>query len=173
MAKHPLKGWGNPVIALAVQRYARSRGLAGWATLTAALAGGTALAFAAWPALVTPVLRVLLLGRFSSPSPGEAFLIPLVVIAFLFLTLGVTIPQATLAIAREREQRTLEPLLLTRLSPTAILSGELVQILLLPFVASVGLLPLMSLSYSLGGIGIGSIAAAFVVLLLCHLVVAT
>jgi hypothetical protein len=37
----------------------------------------------------------------------------------------VTIPQATLAIAREREQRTLEPLLLTRLTPTAILCGWL------------------------------------------------
>ena len=105
MAKLPPNAWSNPVVALAVQRHARSRGLAGWAVLTAALAGGVALGFAARPALVMPVLRALLLGRFSSPSPGEAFLIPLVLSAFLFLSLGVTIPQATLAIVRDREQQ--------------------------------------------------------------------
>jgi hypothetical protein len=58
-----------------------------------------------------PVLHALLLGR-SAPGPGESFLLPILLVAFLALTVVGTIPQAMLGIARERERRTLEPLLL-------------------------------------------------------------
>jgi hypothetical protein len=74
-----------------------------------------------------------------------------------------------LGIARERERRTLEPLLLTRMSPAAILWGELVQVLLAPVLATLALLPLFCSSFYKGSIPIESIAAAAGALLLCHL----
>lgn len=172
MAKADSQPWSNPIAALAVSRCQRSRGLAGWVLAPALLAMPVALLFSQRPAFLTPLLHVLLLGR-TSPGPGEAFLLPIVLVAFIVLTVVGTVPQAVLGIARERERRTLEPLLLTRMSPAAILWGELVQVLLAPVLATLALLPLFCLSFCMGSISIESIAAAAGVLLLCHVLFAT
>src|SRR5437899_6023281 len=172
MVKASSGRWANPIAALAVSRCQRSRWLAGWVLAPALLAGPVALLFSQRPAFLTPVLRMMLLGR-TSPGPGETFLLPIVLVAFLVLTIVGTVPQATLGIARERERRTLEPLLLTRLSPAAILWGELVQVLLAPVLSTLALLPLFCLSFCMGSIAVESIAAAAGVLLLCHLFFAT
>lgn len=164
--------WGNPIAALAVSRCERSRGLVGWVLAPVIAAGPVALLFQQRPAFLTPVLHAMLLGR-SSPGPGETFLLPILLVAFLLLTVVGTVPQATLGIARERERRTLEPLLLTRLSPAAILWGELVQVLLAPMLATLALLPLICLSFCMGSISIVSIAAAVGVVMLGHLFFAT
>jgi ABC-type transport system involved in multi-copper enzyme maturation permease subunit len=111
---------------------------------------------------------MLLLGR-TWPGPGETFVLPIALVALLLLTLVGTVPQATLGIARERERRTLEPLLLTRMSPAAILGGELVQVLLTPVLATLALMPLLCLSFWMGSISIARILAVGGVLLLCHL----
>src|SRR5438034_11669399 len=153
------RGWGsNPIATLAISRCRRSRGLAVWVQAPAFLAGPVALLFSQRPAFLTPVLQMLLLGR-TSPGPGETFVLPVALVALLLLTLVGTVPQATLGIARERERRTLEPLLLTRMSPAAILWGELVQVLLTPVLASLALLPLLCLSFSQGSISIARILA--------------
>src|SRR5437899_8893678 len=168
MVKASSGRWANPIAALAVSRCQRSRWVAGWVLAPALLAGPVAWLFSQRPAFLTPVLHLMLLGR-SSPGPGETFLLPIVLVAFLVLTIVGTVPQATLGIARERERRTLEPLLLTRMSPAAILWGELVQVLLAPVLATLALLPLFCLSFCMGSIAVESIAAAVGVLLLCHL----
>jgi len=172
MVKASSGRWANPIAALAVSRCQRSRWVAGWVLAPALLAGPVALLFSQRPAFLTPVLHLMLLGR-TSPGPGETFLLPIVLVAILVLTIVGTVPQATLGIARERERRTLEPLLLTRLSPAAILWGELVQVLLAPVLSTLALLPLFCLSFCMGSIAVESIAAAAGVLLLCHLFFAT
>jgi ABC-type Na+ efflux pump permease subunit len=158
--------WINPIAALAVSRCERSRGLLGWVQVPLLLAGPAGLLFWQRPPWLAPVLHALLMGRLSDPTPGEAFALPVLVLPFLLLTTVGTVPRATLGVARERERRTLEPLLLTRLSPAAILWGELVQVLLPAALAGLALLPLLSLSYLLGGISVGNIVAAFGLLLL-------
>src|SRR5262249_14705286 len=168
MVKAGRGGWHNPIAALAISRCRRSRWLAGWVLAPAFLAGPVALLFAQRPAFLTPVLQMLLLGR-ASPGPGETFVLPIALVALLLLTVVGTVPQATLGIARERERRTLEPLLLTRMSPAAILWGELVQVLLTPVLATLALMPLLCLSFSLGSISISRILAVGAALLLCHL----
>jgi hypothetical protein len=167
------RGWeGNPIAALAISRCRRSRWLAAWVLAPVFLAGPVSLLFSQRPAFLTPVLHVMLLDR-SSPGSGETFVLPIALVALLLLTVVGTVPQATLGIARERERRTLEPLLLTRMSPTAILAGELVQVLLTPVLATLALMPLLCLSYCLGSISIARILAVEGALLLCHLFFAT
>jgi ABC-type Na+ efflux pump permease subunit len=165
--------WSNPIAGLAARRWERSRGFIGWVVVPALLAGPLALLCAQRPPFVTPVLKALLMGRLSSPGPGETFALPILVVAFLALTVMATVPQATLGVARERERRTLEPLLLTRMRPAAILLGELVQVLLTPVLASLALLPLLCISFWLGSIGVGSLLMAFTALLMCHLLFAS
>lgn len=165
-----LSGWGsNPIAVLAVQRCGRSRWLLVWTIVPVLVAGPVALLFSQRPVFLTPVLQAILMGRLSSPVPGETFVLPIVLVAFLLLTVVGTVPRATLGIARERERRTLEPLLITRLSAGAILWGELWHVLLTPALASMALLPLMCLGWGMGSLSVGSILAALAVLLLCHL----
>jgi hypothetical protein len=169
----PVSGlWSNPIAGLAARRWERSRGFIAWVMVPALLAGPLALLFSQRAPYATPILKALLMGRVSSPGPGETFALPILLVAFLALTVMATVPQATLGIARERERRTLEPLLLTRMSPAAILWGELVQVLLTPVLASLALLPLLCLSFWLGSIGIGSLLMSLFALLLCHLLFA-
>jgi ABC-type transport system involved in multi-copper enzyme maturation permease subunit len=140
-------------------------------------AGAAGLAAYRWPDAVTPVLQRLLPGRLPPQTlpgrlpltPGELFLIAVGISAFLILTVAGTVPQAALAVASERERRTLEPLLLTEMSPAAILWGKLVEVLFTPALATLALLPVICLSFSLGGISISSLAAVPAFLLLCHL----
>src|SRR5262249_14721866 len=85
------------------------------------------------------------------------------------LTVAGTVPQAALAIARERERRTLEPLLLTALSPKAIVWGKLLEVVITPALATLALLPLICLSFSLRSVSPGSVGAVAGFLLLAHL----
>jgi ABC-type Na+ efflux pump permease subunit len=169
--------WTNPITSLAVGRRLRARGFTAWVLVGVCLAGGAAMAAYQWPEGGMALLQRALPGRLPStprwrPSPlqgSEIYLLFLALAAFVVLTVGGTVPQAALAISREREKRTLEPLVLTPMSPAAILWGKLVEVLLTPALATLALLPLFCLSFSLGSVSLGSIAAAAGVLLLCHL----
>jgi ABC-type Na+ efflux pump permease subunit len=173
--------WANPITALAVSRRLRARAFIAWVLAAAFLAGGAGLAAYQWPEVVTPVLQRMLPGRLPSQMlpgrlplmPGEIFLLGLGLGAFLVLTVTGTVPQAALAVARERERQTLESLLLTEMSPAAILWGKLVEVLLTPVLATVALLPLICLGFSLGGVSAGSLAATSAFLLVCHLLFGT
>lgn len=172
--------WTNPISSLAVGRRLRARGFATWVLAGVCLAGGTALAAYQWPEGAMALLQRALPGRLPAAprwrlplQSAELYLLFLALAAFLVLTVGGTVPQAALAISREREKRTLEPLVLTPMSPAAILWGKLVEVLLTPALATLALLPLFCLSFSLGSVSLGSIAAAAGVLLLCHLLFGT
>ena len=64
------------------------------------------------------------------------------------------------ALSQEREQRTLEPLLLTPLTPLQIVWGKAVGVLSLAGLLLVSTLPLTSLCFLLGGVSPGELAAA-------------
>jgi len=169
--------WSNPIAALAVRHRLRARGFVVWVLANVLAAGGAALAAYQWPEGATLVLQRTLPGclprvphwELPRVTPGELVLIAVALSAFLVLTAAGTVPQAALAVTREREQRTLGPLLLTGMSPAAILWGWLVEALLTPVLATVALLPLFCLSFSLGGVAAGRIAATIGFLLLCPL----
>jgi ABC-type transport system involved in multi-copper enzyme maturation permease subunit len=173
--------WANPITALAVSRRLRSSEFMAWVLASAFLAGGAGLTAYQWPEVVTPVLQRMLPGRLPSQTlpgrlplmPGEISLLGLALGVLLVLTVMGTVPQAALAVARERERQTLESLLLTEMSPAAILWGKLVEVLLTPALATVALLPLICLSFSLGGVSAGSLAATSGFLLVCHLLFGT
>jgi ABC-type transport system involved in multi-copper enzyme maturation permease subunit len=69
------------------------------------------------------------------------------------------------ALSQEREQRTLEPLLLTPLSPLQIVWGKAVGVLSLAGLLLLSTLPLTSLCFLLGGVSPGELVAAYAVLL--------
>src|SRR5688500_16285899 len=98
--------WSNPIAVLAAQRWERSRGFIAWVAVPAALALPAGFLFAQRPPRTTPVLREMLMGRVSSPGPGETFALKVLLTAFVVLTVLGPIPRATLGIAREREQLT-------------------------------------------------------------------
>jgi ABC-type Na+ efflux pump permease subunit len=168
---------GNPITALAAGRRLRSRGFVAWVLAGTFAAGAAGLAAYQWSDAAMPILQRMLPGRIPPQAlpgqppltPGELFLLAAGLGAFLVLTVGGTVPQAALAIARERERRTLEPLLLTAMSPAAILWGKLVDVLLTPALATLATVPVICLSFSLGGVSGGSLAAVPGFLLLCHL----
>jgi ABC-type Na+ efflux pump permease subunit len=168
---------GNPITALAAGRRLRSRGFVAWVIGGTFAAGAAGVAAYQWPEAATRVLERVLSGRLPPHTLpgrlpltlGELFLLGVGLTAFLVLTVAGTVPQAALAVARERERRTLEPLLLTAMSPAAILWGKLAEVLLTPVLSTLALLPVICLSFSLGGVSIGSLAAVPAFLLLCHL----
>jgi ABC-type Na+ efflux pump permease subunit len=173
--------WANPITALAAGRRLRSRAFVAWVLAGPFVAGAAGLAAYQWPNAVMPILQRMLPGRLPPQTlpgqlplaPGELFLLGVGLAAFLVLTVAGTVPQAALAVARERERRTLAPLLLTAMSPVAILGGKLVDVLLTPALATLALLPVICLSFSLGGVSEGSLAAVPGFLLLCHLLFGT
>jgi ABC-type transport system involved in multi-copper enzyme maturation permease subunit len=69
------------------------------------------------------------------------------------------------ALSQEREQRTLEPLLLTPLTPLQIVWGKAVGVLSLAGLLLLSTLPLTSLCFLLGGVSPGELVAAYAVLL--------
>ena len=85
---------------------------------------------------------------------AQAFL---VVVLFPALSSG--------ALAQERERRTLEPLLLTPLTPLQIVWGKAGGVLSLAALLLVSTLPLTSLSFLLGGVSPGELFGAYALLL--------
>ena len=69
------------------------------------------------------------------------------------------------ALSQEREQRTLEALLLTPLTPLQIVWGKAVGVLSLAGLLLLSTLPLTSLCFLLGGVSPGELVAAYAVLL--------
>jgi ABC-type transport system involved in multi-copper enzyme maturation permease subunit len=86
----------------------------------------------------------------------------LVQAALIFVVLPAI---ASGALAQEREQRTLEPLLLTPLTPLQIVWGKAAGVLSLGGLLLLGTLPLTSLCFLLGGVSPGELVAAYVALL--------
>ncbi|HVF10129.1 MAG TPA: ABC transporter permease subunit [Abditibacteriaceae bacterium] len=72
---------------------------------------------------------------------------------------------ATGALAQEREQRTLQPLLLTPLTPMQIVWGKAGGVLSLALLLLLSTLPLTSLCFLLGGVSPGEVIAAYALLL--------
>jgi ABC-type transport system involved in multi-copper enzyme maturation permease subunit len=69
------------------------------------------------------------------------------------------------ALAQERERGTLEPILLTPLTPEQIVWGKAVGVLCFGFLLLLATLPLTSLSFLLGGVSPADIITAYAVLL--------
>ena len=69
------------------------------------------------------------------------------------------------AISQEREQRTLEPLLLTPLTPLQIVWGKAVGVLSLAGLLLLSTLPLTSLCFLLGGVSPGELVMAYLMLM--------
>jgi ABC-type transport system involved in multi-copper enzyme maturation permease subunit len=82
--------------------------------------------------------------------------------ALIFLVLPAI---AAGALAQEREQRTLEPLLLTPLTPLQIVWGKAAGVLSIGGLLLLSTLPLTSLCFLLGGVSPGELVAAYAVLL--------
>lgn len=72
---------------------------------------------------------------------------------------------ATGALAQERERRTLEPLLLTPMTPLGIVWGKASGVLALAGLLLLATLPLTSLCFLLGGVSPAELASAYAVLL--------
>lgn len=87
------------------------------------------------------------------------------VIAQAMLIFVVLPAIASGALSQEREQRTLEPLLLTPLTPLQIVWGKAVGVLSLAGLLLVSTLPLTSLCFLLGGVSPGELVAAYIVLI--------
>lgn len=160
--------WSNPLAGLAWRRAGETRGLLAWALVATAIPAGVGLACAYSP----------LAALFQDPFPafgepqstlGELYLLGTLLAAFLVVTVGGIVPRAALAVTRDREQRALGPLLITRLSRPMIAVGKLAQAAILPALSTLALLPLLLLGLALGGVEAGSVLAAFALLLLCHL----
>lgn len=164
--------WTNPLIGLAMRRAAERRGLAGYIVAAVGLPVtlGLACAYSPLAALLAPMRHSLGGG---TPPAGDLFLLGLTLGAFLMLTIGGVLPRAALAVTREREQRALGALLVTRLSRPTIVVGKAAQAALLPLLGSLALLPPLCLALALGGVNGGAAAAAFGFLLLCHLLFAS
>lgn len=69
------------------------------------------------------------------------------------------------AISSEREQETFSLLVATLAKPTTILNGKLGAALTYLLLTMFGSLPLIALTYSLGGVGIGEIALSYLVMI--------
>ena len=85
--------------------------------------------------------------------------------AQLVLVLVLVPGLATGALAQERERRTLEPLLLTPMTPLGIVWGKAAGVLALTGLLLLSTLPLSSLCFLLGGVGPGELISAYAVLL--------
>ncbi|RYG58402.1 hypothetical protein EON80_27160, partial [bacterium] len=79
----------------------------------------------------------------------------------LFLTLVMIPALATGALAQERERQTLEPLMLTPLSPLQIVWGKAGGVLSLVGLLLLSSLPLTSLCFLLGGVSPGMLVSAY------------
>lgn len=86
-------------------------------------------------------------------------------IAQLVLVLVLVPGLATGALAQERERRTLEPLLLTPMTPLGIVWGKASGVLALAGLLLLATLPLTSLCFLLGGVSPGELVSAYAVLL--------
>ena len=82
-----------------------------------------------------------------------------------FLVLLILPAIAAGAISQEREQRTLEPLILTPLTPLQIVWGKAVGVLSLAGLLLLSTLPLTSLCFLLGGVSPGELVAAYSILM--------
>jgi ABC-2 type transport system permease protein len=126
------------------------------------------------------LLSVVLYGTYevgrSSRDPAEAALLgrgmfEWLLFFMLLLVLFLVPGQAAGAVAGERERQTLVPLQVTLLSPQQILLGKIgaaVAFLLLLVVATV---PLLSVSYLIGGVTIGEVFGGVVAVVFVGLVV--
>ncbi|MDF2440458.1 MAG: hypothetical protein JWN98_1442 [Abditibacteriota bacterium] len=82
------------------------------------------------------------------------------------LLVWVLVPSlATGALSQERERHTLEPLLLSPLTPMQIVWGKAAGVLSLIFLLLLSTLPLTSLCFLLGGVAPGEVLAAYGILL--------
>lgn len=97
-------------------------------------------------------------------SPGKS-LYWLFVATQAALVLIVLPAMAAGSLSQEREQRTLEPLLLTPLTPLQIVWGKAVGVLSLAGLLMLSTLPLTSLCFLLGGVSPGELVAAYTVLI--------
>ena len=85
--------------------------------------------------------------------------------AQLVLVLVLVPGLATGTLAQERERRTLEPLLLTPMTPLGIVWGKASGVLALTGLLLLATLPLTSLCFLLGGVSPGELVSAYAVLL--------
>ncbi len=85
--------------------------------------------------------------------------------AQLVLVLVLVPGLATGSLAQERERRTLEPLLLTPMTPLGIVWGKASGVLALTGLLLLATLPLTSLCFLLGGVSPGELVSAYTVLL--------
>lgn len=83
----------------------------------------------------------------------------------ILLVLALIPALSTGALAQERERRTLEPLLLTPLSPLQIVWGKAGGVLSLVGLLLLASLPLTSLCFLLGGVSTGMLIAAYAAIL--------
>jgi ABC-type transport system involved in multi-copper enzyme maturation permease subunit len=88
-------------------------------------------------------------------------LLTFMVVMVLFIVPGMTAG----AVAGERERRTLAPLQVTLLSPRSILSGKLMASLVFGIYLVVAALPLVSVSYMVGGVTIAEVARGIAMVL--------
>lgn len=85
--------------------------------------------------------------------------------AQLVLVLVLVPGLATGALAQERERRTLEPLLLTPMTPLGVVWGKASGVLALTGLLLLATLPLTSLCFLLGGVSPGELVSAYAILL--------
>lgn len=87
----------------------------------------------------------------------------------LFIVPGLTAD----ALTGERERQTLVPLQVTLLRPRAIVTGKLLASLAFVSLLVVATLPMLGLSFILGGVGVGQVAKAVIAVLATGLVIAS
>lgn len=110
-------------------------------------------------------------GDFSSQGAalGSAFF-PLIVGVELFFVCLVAPAQTAGALTSERERQTYDGLLVTPLSPSRIVLGKLVAGLAYTFLLLVAAVPLQSMAFLMGGVGLEELLLSLLLLLLTTLV---
>lgn len=167
----------NPVAALTgVGRMDRWR-LVAWLLTPPAVSCAAGLVCVCWPGILANTLDNLLPGRVTAPArlglappilPDHLYLIGAAVAGSLSMALAAAIPRAAVAIARERQDGTLEALQLTRMSAFSIYWGKLTGALWLPTLMGVAILPVLCLGFSMGGTPLVAILAAWAFAMLCQ-----
>jgi ABC-type transport system involved in multi-copper enzyme maturation permease subunit len=160
----------NPVLGREVKE--RFRGVRGWVMLTAYLVLLSAVLFIGYQA-VTGVSDDPFSGVDATQVARAGRTIFETLVLFMLLLVLFLVPAMTSgAIAGERERQTLVPVQVTLMRPLGILVGKLGASLAFIGLLVVATLPLLAVTYLVGGVTIVNVAVAVVAVLFTGIVVA-
>ena len=161
----------NPVLARELKERLRTRRAA--IVVTVYLAVLAVILQVVYSALSSPGVDVFSGGVVATQSARLGRSLFETLLFFMLLLVCFIVPGLTAdAITGERERQTLVPLQVSLLGPRAILAGKLMASLAFVTLLVLATLPLLSVSFVLGGVSVGQMARGVAVVLATGLVVA-